>query len=84
MNDATNPGIQLIAVGDEELAALARLPDYERTGPQRLERQEGDTRIVLISLAEAAAIRALSEASKRRVDALFAQRAETPDIEKAP
>ena len=78
MNDA-NLGIQLIAVGDEELAALSRLPDYERTGPQWLERQEGDTRIVLISLTEAAEIEALSQEAKRRVDERFAQRVQAPD-----
>lgn len=66
-------GLELIVVGDAELEALARLPDYRRTRVGSLERRRGETLYILISRTAAADLQRRSEQLRAETEALLAR-----------
>jgi len=66
-------GWELIVVGDAELEALARLPDYRRTRVGSLERWQGGACYILIGRTEAAELQRRSEQLHAETEALLAR-----------
>ena len=66
-------GIEIVVVGDAELAALSRLQDYRRTPVGSLERRQGETLYILISRTAAADLERRSERLRAETEALLAR-----------
>jgi hypothetical protein len=70
----TGDGFEIRVVGDGELAALGRLGDYHRAASGALERQEGQTRLILISRSHALDLQRRSGQLRAETEALLAGR----------